>query len=45
MFEFTEKRRKAILKLIKGYSHGYITEGECREMCDLIEGTPTVEYK
>ena len=39
MFEFTEKIRKAILELLKGY--GYITDDECTEMCDLIEGTPT----
>ena len=45
MFEFTEKRRKAILKLIEGYGYGYITDDECTEMCDLIEGTPTVDYK
>ena len=44
MFEFTEKRRKAILKLIEGYGYGYITDDECTEMCDLIEGTPTVDY-
>ena len=41
MFEFTEKRRKAMLELIKGYGYGYITDDECTEMCDLIEGTPT----
>ena len=44
MFEFTEKRRKAMLELIKGYGYGYITDDECTEMCDLIEGTPTVDY-
>ena len=44
MFEFTEKRRKAILELIKGYGYGYITDDECTEMCDLIEGIPTVDY-
>ena len=45
MFEFTEKIRKSILELIKGYGYGYITCDECMEMCDLIEGTTTVEYK
>ena len=44
MFEFTEKRRKAILELIKGYGYGYITDDECTEMCDLIEGTLTIDY-
>tara|TARA_R100001591_G_scaffold82273_1_gene89051 strand:+ start:83 stop:232 length:150 start_codon:yes stop_codon:yes gene_type:complete len=44
MFEFTEKRRKAMLELIKGYGYGYITDDECTEMCDLIEGTLTVDY-
>ena len=44
MFEFTEKRRKTIMELIKGYGYGYITDDECTEMCDLIEGTPTVDY-
>ena len=44
MFEFTEKRRKAMLELIKGYGYGYITDDECTEMCDLIEGTPAVNY-
>ena len=44
MFEFTEKRRNAIMELIKGYGYGYITDDECTEMCDLIEGTPTVDY-
>ena len=42
MFEFTEKRRKAILELIKGYGYGYITDDECTEMCDLIEGKITI---
>ena len=44
MFEFTEKRRKAIMELIKGYGYGYITDDECTEMCDLLEGTRTVDY-
>ena len=44
MFEFTEKRRKEIMRLIKGYGYGYITDDECTEMCDLIEGTLTVDY-
>ena len=44
MFEFTEKRRKAIMELIKGYGYGYITDDECTEMCDLIEGPPTGDY-
>lgn len=41
MLEFTEKRRKQILELIKGYGLGYITDDECIEMCNLIEGTPS----
>ena len=33
-----------MLELIKGYGYGYITDDECTEMCDLIEGTLTVDY-
>jgi len=35
------KNSKLINDLISGYSHGFITDDECCDMCDLYSNTIT----